>query len=117
MIVDDDHDIREVVGQLLRDCDYAPIAAKNGRDAIDQLHAMDEKPCLILLDLMMPVMNGYEFREAQHADADLCDIPVVVMSAHRPTAAQARELRITAILRKPFSVQSLLRAVATACDG
>src|SRR5688572_24312747 len=86
LIVEDDGDIRDAIAELLADNDYSPVAAANGQDALAQLQKADEKPCVILLDLMMPVMDGWAFRAAQRANPDLQDIPIVVLSANLDAA-------------------------------
>ncbi len=97
LIVEDDDDIRETLLRLLDDEGYRPSACSNGREAIDQLrdglHAD-----VILLDLMMPVMDGWEFRLQQKADPRLAAIPVMALSAD--TSAKAAAIDADAYLRK-----------------
>ena len=68
LIVEDDDDVRDAIAELLADHAYSPVAAANGQDALDRLQKPDERPCVILLDLMMPVMDGWTFRAAQRAN-------------------------------------------------
>ncbi len=108
VVVDDDTDLRETIGELLCEEGHDARLFENGRAALDFLRA-GERPKLILLDLMMPEMNGWEFREEQLKDDALRDIPVVVMTASRgfddhPIAAQE-------ILFKPVGLGELIGAV------
>jgi len=82
IVVDDDDDIRETVREALHAEGYETAGACNGRDALDQMHASSELPSLILLDLMMPTMDGWEFLHNLELDAEMRDIPVAMMSAH-----------------------------------
>src|SRR5687768_14141295 len=82
LLVDDDADIREALEELLVDAGHSIITAGNGRQALDVL-AREPLPALILLDMMMPVMDGYEFLLEQRKDERLASIPVAVLTASR----------------------------------
>ena len=110
LIVDDERDIQETVAELLADGNYRALAANNGQDALEQLKAMDEKPCVILLDLKMPVMDGFEFRAAQQADPALNGIPVIAVTANYQ-ARDVANLRFAAFVRKPLNGDMLLDSV------
>jgi CheY-like chemotaxis protein len=110
-VVDDDVDIRDVVREVLEENGYRTIAAGNGRDALDALRGLPELPDVVLLDIMMPVMDGYEFRALQQTDARIARIPVVVLTAVGDIHEKARELCATAALRKPVPLDELLGAV------
>ncbi|MFO0581640.1 MAG: response regulator [Anaeromyxobacter sp.] len=105
LLVEDDPDIRESLSEALRYEGYEVELAWHGREALARL-ARDPLPDVILLDLMMPVMNGWEFREAQLEDAALADIPVVVISAQAPGACAPDRY-----LPKPFSLGDLFAAI------
>lgn len=107
-VVDDDLDLRETLGELLTEEGYATRLLENGRAALDLLQA-GVRPRLILLDLMMPEMSGWQFREAQLRDADLREIPVVVMTASR--GFDAVPLSAAEILLKPVGLTEILAAV------
>ena len=107
-VVDDDLDLREVIGDLLVDEGYPTRLFENGRAALDVLRD-GVRPRLILLDLMMPEMNGWEFRAEQLRDAALRSIPVVVMTASRNFDDEAFEQ--AEILFKPVGVAEILAAV------
>lgn len=107
-VVDDDTDLRETLGDLLAEEGYAPLLFENGRAALDSLRA-GERPRLILLDLMMPEMDGWQFRAAQLEDGALRDIPVVVMTASRGHGGQP--ISAQEILYKPVGLGELIEAV------
>jgi CheY-like chemotaxis protein len=116
MVVEDDPDVRETIGEILTDASYQPILASNGQEALSSLRAAPEKPCVILLDIMMPVMNGWQFRAQQKNEADLSDIPVVVITAHADASRAAEEMNAAGFLRKPIKLDSLLDFVSKLCD-
>jgi CheY-like chemotaxis protein len=108
LIVDDDTDVREVLGELLADEGYETRMCPNGRAALEMLRG-GARPRLILLDLMMPVMDGWQFRAEQLRDATLCDIPVVVMTASR--GVDRNDLGGAEVLQKPVGLGDILEAV------
>ncbi len=107
LLVEDDDDIRDLMEAVLHDEGYSVCSAENGYRGLEVARA--RHPALILLDLMMPVMNGWEFRTHQREDAELADIPVVVVSAAGQDSVVS--LGAAAFLPKPFDVDSLVRAV------
>lgn len=113
LVVEDDLDIRETFQQLLEIEGYRVLTAGNGQEGIDVLKRADELPCLILLDLMMPVMNGWEFLEVQKSDPKIARIPVVVVTA----AGKEKERTVSAagFLKKPIELDTLLATVARYC--
>ena len=113
LIVDDDKDIRESFAHVLGDRGYDVVQAQHGQAALEYL-ATQLLPALIVLDLMMPVMSGEEFRRAQLADPRLASIPVVVMSAAERGSSIAAELG-TEFLPKPARMHQLLAAVKRHC--
>ena len=104
LVVEDDDDIRSLLAELLEEEGYEVVSAADGRQGLDRAH--ERPPDLILLDLMMPVMNGWEFREEQRRDPVLAGVPVVVVSAAARASIDASQ-----VLTKPFSVDDLLEAV------
>lgn len=117
LVVEDDRDIREALEDVLTDASYAVTLVNGGRAALDALRAPDaSRPCAILLDLMMPDMDGLEFRAAQAADPGLRDIPVIIVSAHLEHDRVARALGVTRYLRKPVDVDELLAAIGQCCS-
>lgn len=114
LVVEDNDDVREMMAVTLELEGHEVATAVNGRDALDKLHS-GEKPCLILLDLMMPVMNGWEFQRALDCDPELRDVPVVVVSA--ATGEMIRKTDAVAFLPKPLDMDRLLDLVGEHCDG
>jgi CheY-like chemotaxis protein len=115
LVVDDDPDIRETIVEILEDSGHRAIAAANGNEALARLREEGDPPCLILLDLMMPIMDGRAFRQAQLADPTLAPIPVIVLSAFRDTAETARQLAAAGHLTKPVTLDALMNLVDTFC--
>jgi CheY-like chemotaxis protein len=109
LVVDDDADLRQTLQLLLDDSGYRVTAAATGRAALDQLMA-GVRPDVILLDLMMPEMNGWQFLEHARADAILASIPVVIMTARK--AADSLPIPTREVLRKPFDCAQLLTTIA-----
>lgn len=110
MIIEDDNDIRGSIAELLTDAGIPTIQAENGLQALNLL-AQGEMPALILLDLMMPVMDGFKFREQQLIDPKVSGIPVIVMSADGNVADKQARTAALAYLRKPIDIQDLLEVV------
>lgn len=113
MIVDDDPDICMSVQIVLEAFGYRVTTASDGAEALRKL-ASDEAPCLILLDLMMPGMNGQEFREAQLRDPALAQIPVVVLSGDYKVDERAAKMGVEG-LGKPIELPLLLAKVEQFC--
>ena len=112
LIVDDDPDIRDAVGECLRYEGYDVHSAADGRDALDRLE-YGLRPDVILLDLMMPVLNGFDVLEALKSRPEWKSIPVVIVSANRGYEAEDLSGAVS-ILRKPVNVDRLLAAVEQA---
>lgn len=110
LLVEDDPDLRETLRAILEDSGVAVACAANGREALAYLRE-EEPPRLVLLDLMMPVMNGWEFRAEQMKDAKLSGIPVAVLSADSRTASKAESLGVDRYLKKPIQLEELLSLV------
>lgn len=115
MIVEDDLDLRESIAEVLEDNEYRPLGVSNGKEAIERLRSEPDKPCVILLDIMMPVMDGRQFRALQREDPELGTIPVVVMTAQVDHEEARRSLAADAFLKKPVRIDALLDAVAQFC--
>ena len=113
MVVDDDEALRDSVCELLGDDGYETVGMDGGSSALEHLCALRRKPDLILLDLMMPGMNGWQFRQEQLGDPTLAGIPVVVMTATREVQGISAE----EVLYKPFSRARLLEAVGRYLDS
>ncbi len=112
LLVEDDDALRQVLAEVLADEGFRVDAAANGQVALDHLKRAGVSPDLILLDLVMPVMDGWAFRSAQRADARLAHIPTVILSASfPPDSPRMRSLGADVVLSKPVSIDRLMRAV------
>jgi CheY-like chemotaxis protein len=109
LLVEDDADIREAVSSVLEAEGYTVLTAENGAQALAILER--GQPCVVLLDLMMPVMSGWEFMRIVKENQRLVDMPVVVVSAYSERKAEG----VRRVLKKPLDVNKLLAAVAEYC--
>lgn len=114
LIVEDDADVREALCDVLEDSGYRCAAACNGREALERLRLGEPPPRAILLDLMMPVMNGWQFRAAQLAESALAPIPVIVLTAVGDIEEKAREMGTRHALSKPVNLPKLLETLSLA---
>jgi len=111
LIVEDDFDIRNSLRQILELEGYKVLSAENGLEGLRLLQNL-KSPCLVLLDMMMPVMDGFEFLRAKGADITVAPMPVVVVSAN---ADPAKISDAKAYVKKPIDIDVLLRVVAEYC--
>jgi CheY-like chemotaxis protein len=111
MVVEDDYAIRETLKELLEEEGYRVTQAANGAEALARLRDTEGPPSLILLDLMMPVMDGWEFRDAIAEDPKFSDIPVVVISADHSLDTKVSSMDVQAWLSKPFELEQLLSTI------
>jgi CheY-like chemotaxis protein len=113
LVVDDEPTIRQLLAEALVMEGYQVLTAANGVQALKllQAHAVDA----ILLDLSMPVMDGFGFRRQQLLEPDLARIPLIVLSANHDLAQQSRALRPHAWLSKPFDMFEVVAALGSAC--
>jgi CheY-like chemotaxis protein len=111
LVVDDDPDIRESLKEVLQDEGYTVSCVANGREALEYLQK-SPRPCVILLDLMMPVMDGWQFRREQKQNPAIADIPLIVITAtgKRPVLIDADEL-----VMKPLDLGRLFEAIERYC--
>jgi CheY-like chemotaxis protein len=115
LIVDDDPDIQGALQTVLEDCGYDVVVAQNGREALAWV-GRNEPPACILLDLMMPVMNGWDFALAVEQDPRLRRVPVLVLTAAAPHWGTPD--RADRTLRKPIDLDRLLETVRSVlCAG
>jgi CheY-like chemotaxis protein len=116
LVVEDDDDARATLAELLDDAGYVVLAAPNGAAALSLLRApphVRTPPCdVVILDLMMPIMNGWDFRANQRADPCLSHIPVLLMSSRRHIAAVSDELETADYISKPIAIPDLLNKLA-----
>jgi CheY-like chemotaxis protein len=114
LLAEDDEDLREAMVEMLEDAGYAVAAVGNGRDALEWLEDNTASPKLILLDLMMPVMDGWQFLDERQKTAKIAAVPVVVLSANGDFT---RETDTVGFMRKPVAVKSLLAIIARYCGA
>lgn len=111
LVVDDDASIREMLGQALEDHGYRVFIAAHGLEAMNYLKTSSELPCLIVLDLKMPVMDGTEFRRQQQQDARLSAIPVLLLTADPNSNKERALLGAVRVLNKPVRLDTLLDTI------
>ena len=116
LLVEDNADSRDALEMVLRAGGFDVTAAEDGQDALERLRRGFE-PAVILLDLMMPRKDGWEFRREQVRDPRLADIPVVILSGHAPLAWSANQLGVRDYLKKPVEIDDLLGLVSRYCRG
>ena len=116
LVVEDDSAIREMLVQTLEEEGFAVASAADGVEALSYLQAAEQHPCVILLDLMMSRMNGWQFREAQQNHSSIDAIPVVVLSARPDLRERQAEIGVDAYLPKPVNFDSLMKIVRRYCD-
>ena len=113
LVVDDDHDLRESLREILEEEGFATLGACNGKEAIDLLRmGRQPAPRVILLDIMMPVMTGLDVVERIRREVAIAKTPVVFMTAFRTLVKTDEKSRV---LYKPFSIDGVLSAIRNAC--
>jgi CheY-like chemotaxis protein len=119
LVVEDDGDVREAIAEVLRDSEYKALHAANGAEALERLRTAPTPPCVILLDMMMPTMDGWEFRALQQKDPAVKDIPVIVLTANAHGGEAAKQMHAAGFLMKPVALEALLGIVERFCvvDG
>lgn len=108
LVVEDDEDIREAVVEAIADRGYVVVAAENGAVAMERMR--EHPPCIVLLDLMMPVMDGWEVVAHMDTEPALAQVPICIVSAHDKDLP-----RNVCVLRKPVSLASLIATVENYC--
>ena len=117
LIIDDDDDIRQTVADALELEHLVVHSARNGLEALEMIKA-GLRPCLILLDMMMPVMDGWQFAQALAADAEVSRLRVCIFSATGIRPSQAVPANVVAVLRKPVRLDTLLDVMRdNGCHG
>ena len=115
LVVDDEFGVAEVLDAILTDEGYRVITATNGRQALARI--AEQRPDLMLLDYMMPVLDGVAVLRALSADPAASTLPVIVMSALPEQAFSAGTMQYAAFLRKPFRITTVLAAVTSALSA
>lgn len=115
LLVEDDADCREAIEHILREAGYDVVGAENGKVALDRLR--DSNPCVIVLDLMMPVMDGWRFRAHQLRDEAVASLPVVIMSGAAQVDERAQQLGVQDYIAKPVEPDQLLDKLSRYCTS
>jgi two-component system, chemotaxis family, chemotaxis protein CheY len=115
LIVEDDEDARDLLKRILDAKGFNAAVAGDGAEALQYLRASEDEVDLILLDLMMPKMNGWEFRAAQLEDERFRSIPVVVLTADARAAAKAEEVSASGYVAKPVAFPKLMEMIERVC--
>jgi two-component system, chemotaxis family, chemotaxis protein CheY len=113
LVVEDDERLLTAMVSLLRLVGYTSLGVPNGYAALERLRG-EQPPCLILLDLMMPEMDGWQFRKRQLTDPKLMGVPVIVCSGHA-TDQDVASLGVQHCVEKPLDVRALLDLIANCC--
>jgi CheY-like chemotaxis protein len=113
LLIEDDQAIRRTMKDVLEIQGFKVFLAADGKEGTEQLQAIAPEPCVILLDLMMPVMNGWQFLDFQRNDPKFRNIPVVICSAY---AECAKAVNPSAFVPKPVQFNALLGAVKAFCE-
>lgn len=111
LVVDDDASIRELIGSILKRSGFSTVGEVNGWEGMEWLRRAIQLPCLILLDLRMPVMDGWKFRQLQLEDPRLAGIPVVIITSAAEVAEDVATVKAAAFLKKPLQVDLLTKTV------
>ncbi len=114
LLVDDDDATRGGMAELMRLDGYRVVEASDGGEALDTLRA-GAAPCLVLLDLNMPGMSGWEFRALQRRDRRIAHLPIVLLSAHGGLEQQAESLQLAGFLPKPIDFDRLRSMIEHTC--
>jgi CheY-like chemotaxis protein len=114
LVVEDDPDVRESLAAVLEGEGHRVLEAEHGLEALERLRANDDV-CIILLDLFMPTMNGWAFRDEQLRDPKLAAIPVVVITADASAAAGVGRLGVTETMTKPIDFERLFALIDAHC--
>jgi two-component system chemotaxis response regulator CheY len=115
LIVEDDAEVRESLADALRDHGYEVHSATNGREGLEVLTTIAALPGLVLLDLMMPVMDGFGFRDLQLKDPRIASIPTAVLSADGHVQLKAERAKVDEYVRKPVELATLVKLARKYC--
>src|SRR5262249_54388366 len=110
LVIDDDAEIRQALAELLEDEEYQVLLAANGKEALDVI-AAGPRPDVILLDVMMPVMDGWHFLSARLKHPELVEVPIIIISAGQEAERDARKVGVFEVARKPLHVDDLIQRI------
>ena len=114
LVIDDDAEIRQALIDILEDEDYVVRAAANGKEALD-IVATGPCPDVILLDVMMPVMDGWHFLSARLRHPRLVEVPIIIISAGTEAETEARKVGACQVIKKPLHVDDLIHRIEDCC--
>jgi two-component system, OmpR family, response regulator CpxR len=115
LVIEDDSAIREMLVQTLEEEGFAAVGTGDGMEALSYLQTTSGLPCVILLDLMMPGMNGWQFRQIQQDHPAIGAIPVVLLSARPDVRASLAEIGVDAYVPKPINFDLLMNIIRRYC--
>jgi CheY-like chemotaxis protein len=110
LVVDDDAEIRQALAELLEDEEYAVMLAANGKEALE-LVSTGKRPDVILLDVMMPVMDGWHFLSARLKYPELIEVPIIIISAGQEAEREAHKVGVFEVAKKPLHVDDLIQRI------
>jgi two-component system OmpR family response regulator len=116
LVIEDEDDIRETLCDFFVEEGFTVAQAMNGKEALKWLDLPQSKADLILLDLMMPIMNGKEFLALREKNKNLRKIPVIIMSADNQTQEKAHALDVDLFIKKPIEIEKLISLVKQVSD-
>lgn len=117
LVIDDDEDILKMTSFVLKQLGYQVATANEASAGLAALKAKEYTPCLILLDLMMPVMDGAAFREKLLEIPQVANVPIIILSGDSELSSKAAELRVAGFEQKPISVARLAALAAKYCQA
>jgi len=115
LVVDDDENVCKLISGMLAQKGFTTAVAANGKAALEYLRKSRQRPGLILLDLMMPEMTGWEFRRIQQDDPAIADIPVAIITGMEEKGERARGIGVVDVLFKPSRIETLTDVVSRFC--
>ena len=115
LIVEDDSDIRDTLVEVLSGEGYPVHAVTQGQEALDYLGASAEMPSLIILDAMMPIMDGYTFRDLQSRNPAIASIPIAFLSADGHLEKRAQQAGLTVFIKKPVDLSPIFHLASRYC--
>jgi len=113
LVVEDEDQARELLTEILTFEGFKALGFRNGAEALTYLETAPKPPSLVVLDILMPVMNGRQLRAEMLKKKELAEIPVIVITALDP--AEARDLKPARVIPKPINIDALVNAVRTVC--
>lgn len=114
MIIEDNDDLRELMMDVIKHEGYDVVGARHGQDALERLARLEDDPSLVLLDLMMPVMDGMTFLDRARAASLLPGVPIVVLTA---LPREVHPQGVKQVVKKPVSPRALLEIVRDLCPA